>query len=172
MQMVEKELQGYTIESPNQQSWHKTIMGFVDNTRQYNNKFHTSPNIIERLKKEALMWQTWLSLTGGSIRTDKCAYYILKWSKKGTMELTNTTSEEIRINNDKSTDKNNTKVIEQLSTDQPFTYVGITTTPNRNTFRSKTKIKEICRTFTHTINTSQLPHKYYHIAQTISSYPN
>ena len=113
-------------------------MGFVDDTRQYNNKFHTSTDITQPLEKEARLWQKLLSLTGGSMRADKCASYILQWTQaqNGTMEMTNTTSNDIRIIDEDSCNPHQTKEIKQLKADQPFTYVGITTAPNGNTTSS------------------------------------
>ena len=52
-------------------------MGFVDDTKQFNNIFRKHQDVIENLRIYAQQWSTLLRLTGGAVNLGKYEYLVM-----------------------------------------------------------------------------------------------
>ena len=158
MALIDKHSQGCEIEGPTKNKWKKTILGFVDDTRQFNNIFTAYPTIIENLKHDAKLWQKLLSITGGIMRIDKYAFYYIAWrmNHKGLMEMYEKSLPELII--PQQTQNSSASTIKRLQINEPFKYVGITTTPDGNTTHSINQLKKYVMPIRITYN-AQISHK-------------
>ena len=87
MKTLEKLSAGCTITGPGLTAWHKTIIAFVDDTKQFLNQFTDPNNPIKDMIRDATIWHRLLQCTGGDVNFKKSGHTILKWclNKQGIM---------------------------------------------------------------------------------------
>ena len=89
MQTLEQLSDGCEITDPTNKKWKKTIVGFVDDTKQFNNIFGKHDDITQNLKIDAQLWSNLLKLSGGAVNLSKCEYLIMthKQMDNGTIRI-------------------------------------------------------------------------------------
>ena len=99
MQTLEKLSDGCEITDPTKKKWKKTIVGFVDDTKQFNNIFGKHNDIIQNLKIDAQLWSNLLQLSGGAVNLGKCEYLVMthKQMDNGTIRIYNASANPLII---------------------------------------------------------------------------
>ena len=113
-------------------SWTKFITGFIDDNRQYSNDWinNDTSNVLNKIKKNSVQeWEHLLHTSGGSLELSKCALYLISWNfnDDGTHYINSSTNVSLHIISSSIGKKIEIKV---LTNEIPFTYLGITSSPN------------------------------------------
>ena len=84
-------VEGCQIIGPTKQTWRKSVMSFVDDTRHYHNMNTIMPSLAENIAYDSNIWKNLLSYTGGAQNIEKCVAYIIEWNytKKCHLEMIN-----------------------------------------------------------------------------------
>ena len=109
----------------------KTIIGFVDDKRQYtndclNNCLNTTTNNLQEAVKG---WEYLLHTTGGKLELTKYACYYISWTftPHGLPIMIDNNTHTIRV---QSSANNSTFVINQLPITSLFEYLGVNSPPS------------------------------------------
>ena len=70
------------MSSNKQITWEKTIIGFVDDKRQYTNDWINNDldTTNTNLQEASQVWEHLLHTTGGQLKLSKCAWYCISWN--------------------------------------------------------------------------------------------
>ena len=131
MEALEQLKKGCILMSPNKQiTWKKTIIGFVDDKRQYtndclNNDLDTATT---HLQEAAQGWEYLLHTTGRQLELSKCAWYCISWDfyQTGLPIMKYNNNHTIRI---KSSATSSIVTIKQLPITSSFTYLEVDNSP-------------------------------------------
>ena len=88
MQLMEQKTENCEITGPTKTTWSQNIIGFVDDTRKYNNQNTTYPTIPENVRSDLLTWEKITELAGGAVNKQKCGYYSVTWQFNTRGQLT------------------------------------------------------------------------------------
>ena len=77
------------------------MIAFVDDTKQYNNQFNITNEIITDIIYDAKQWSTLLTTSGGAVNFNKCHHIIMQWAsnKQGLMYMIDPDIPELIISN-------------------------------------------------------------------------
>ena len=103
-------------------------------------------SIKENIAYNSNIWKHLLSFSGGAQNITKCVAYIIEWyyTKKGLLKMIN--------DNDTDTPTYNTnEKIKRNNNDEPFKYLGITTSPNGDQLHPINTLKQICSDFVYSL---------------------
>ena len=125
LQTYDENVEGCQIIGPTYKKWRKSIMSFVDDTRHYNNMNTIMNSLEENIAHDSHIWKKLLSFSGGSQNIAKCVAYIIEWyfTKKGLLKMINDHDSDIPT-------FNTNEIIKRKNNNEPFKYLGITTSPN------------------------------------------
>ena len=120
MQMMEEITEGCIIEGPQHKKWEKNMLGFVDDTRKFNNQNTVGTTLEENVVLDLLQWKKVSSIVAGKLNLKKCGSYILTWKydNKGNLIMDTTTDYSIQmpVENNKAT---NIKLIKSSRSETP-----------------------------------------------------
>ena len=122
----------------------KTIVGFVDDTKQFNNIFGKHNDIIQNLKIDAQLWSNLLQLSGGAVNLGKCEYLVMthKQMDNGTIRIYDASANPLIIQEGET---NNEMTMILCTT--PQKYVGIVTSTNGDHRHPLKYLRSICHNF-------------------------
>ena len=117
--------------NPNKQiTWEKTIIGFVDDKRQYTNDWINNDldTTNTNLQEASQVWEHLLHTTGGQLELSKYAWYLISWyfSPDGLPIMKYNNNHSIRI---KSSATSSIVTIKKLPIASSFKYLGVDNPP-------------------------------------------
>ena len=105
MTKLEQWSQGCTITGPDKTQWNKTIIAFVDDTKQFNNQFSSFESTLDNILHDAKQWSSLLNMSGGAVNFEKCHHIIMQWAtdKHGLMYITDPDLPDLMIRDENDT---------------------------------------------------------------------
>ena len=137
-------------------------MGFVDDTRKFNNQNTIATSLEENVIMDVKKWQTVSNIVAGKLNLEKCGSYIITWKydKKGKLVMDDTTEYNLEI-----PDINGAiKRIKSLKSSEAYKYLGVTTAPNENRNDTRKVIQKICHTFKVALYKARITHEEAYLA--------